>query len=199
MKDPKIDMYQHARPQSPLGATEGGGQMQTKPARVSFDTQLDTNSPPANGLRTGHHRSQTTVGVPRNGSVDASNSASGANSHAAESGSGRRAESTTRNVRPPTLVRAKSDHWMKSGSDTPRSDEEDFQLRHGWHEEYTSSEYLKLLNSVSALYFLVFSQLSVNLDVVAFRISTCISRKKDTTLEVYPETQLEAGPARTGA
>lgn len=47
------------------------------------------------------------------------------------------------------LQRAKSDYGPRSGLDKPTSGEDDdFAMRHGWQEEYTSSEYLKILHSV---------------------------------------------------
>lgn len=55
------------------------------------------------------------------------------------------------------LKRAKSDYgpsrmiFDKSNED----DEEDFAMRHGWQEEYTSSEYLKILHSVSSRSFII--------------------------------------------
>jgi regulator-associated protein of mTOR len=52
------------------------------------------------------------------------------------------------------LKRARSDYGPRGGSfEKPliidNEEEEDFAMRHGWQEEYTSSEYLKVLHSVS--------------------------------------------------
>lgn len=49
------------------------------------------------------------------------------------------------------LKRAKSDYGPSRATfDKPvvGDEEEDFAMRHGWQEEYTSSEYLKILHSV---------------------------------------------------
>jgi regulator-associated protein of mTOR len=49
------------------------------------------------------------------------------------------------------LKRARSDYGPQrvTFDKSPGEDEEDFAMRHGWQEEYTSSEYLKILHSVS--------------------------------------------------
>lgn len=49
------------------------------------------------------------------------------------------------------LKRTRSDYGpSRIGLDkqAPGDEEEDFAMRHGWQEEYTSSEYLKILHSV---------------------------------------------------
>lgn len=200
MRDPKLAMYQSARIQSSLDAMQGSNsqtQNMNKTARVSFDPQVETYSPPgadasitggggaAGGRRVsasgavgagsgsgsgagagtggggGHHRSQTTVGIQRNGSVSFAEPSSRADLEARvrplETGSGESSESTSKAVRPGGLIRAKSEHWSKAvdsdSSTAMKSDDEDLQLRHGWQEEYTSSEYLKILNSNFYMYF----------------------------------------------
>lgn len=52
----------------------------------------------------------------------------------------------------PALLRTKSDYGPRLGLDRapPSDDDEPFHIRHGWQEEYTSSEYLKILHSVSS-------------------------------------------------
>jgi regulator-associated protein of mTOR len=52
--------------------------------------------------------------------------------------------------RPTPLQRAKSDYGPRSvvSSQATTNEEDDFAMRHGWQEEYTSTEYLKLLHSV---------------------------------------------------
>lgn len=52
-------------------------------------------------------------------------------------------------------MRAKSDylpHHNVENPGLPKVDNEDLQIRHGWQEEHTSSEYLKVLNSVSEIF-----------------------------------------------
>jgi hypothetical protein len=51
-----------------------------------------------------------------------------------------------------TLHRTRSDYGPRSGIERSVSGEEDdFAMRHGWQEEYTSSEYLKMLHSVGVI------------------------------------------------
>lgn len=52
--------------------------------------------------------------------------------------------------RPTSLQRAKSDYGPRSGvgNKATANEDDDFAMRHGWQEEYTSTEYLKLLHSV---------------------------------------------------
>lgn len=78
------------------------------------------------------HRAQTTGEAGPNGNMSNGNS--------------------LRYGRPPApLLRAKSDYGPRRGSEKGAhgSDDEESQMRHGWEDEYTSSEYLALLNSVS--------------------------------------------------
>ena len=50
------------------------------------------------------------------------------------------------------LFRATTDLGPRQASPSrPSSDEEDWELRHGWEEQYNSEEYLTILNSVSIL------------------------------------------------
>lgn len=57
--------------------------------------------------------------------------------------------------RPLSLQRAKSDYGPRSAvnSKPATNDDDDFAMRHGWQEEYTSTEYLKLLHSNFYMYF----------------------------------------------
>lgn len=52
--------------------------------------------------------------------------------------------------RPSALQRAKSDYGPRSAINikATTNEEDDFAMRHGWQEEYTSTEYLKILHSV---------------------------------------------------
>ncbi|CRG85771.1 Regulatory-associated protein of mTOR [Talaromyces islandicus] len=54
----------------------------------------------------------------------------------------------------PSLQRAKSDYGPRSGLErSHQGEDDDFAMRHGWQEEYTSSEYLKILHSNFYMYF----------------------------------------------
>ncbi len=128
---------------------------QQRSVRVTFGPQADIYFPPANDAPAGgHQRSRTDVEQIQserllNARFD---NRTGPNAPPPGQTPESRPDVASRNGRPiSTLVRAKSDHWSRSGLDNGISTDgdEDFQLRHGWQEEYTSSEYLKILNSVS--------------------------------------------------
>ena len=56
-----------------------------------------------------------------------------------------------RHGRPTPLQRARSDFGPRQRSERVNkiAEEDLLHMRHGWHDEYTSNEYLSLLNSVS--------------------------------------------------
>lgn len=58
-----------------------------------------------------------------------------------------------RNGPPAPLQRARSDFGPRQRSErvTKIAEEDLLHMRHGWHDEYTSNEYLSLLNSVCTL------------------------------------------------
>jgi regulator-associated protein of mTOR len=125
---------------------------QQKSVRVTFGPQTDKYIPLSNNAPTGgHQRSRTDVEqIPSEGQSNARFN----NRNAPPPGQNPELwpDAAPRNGRPTsTLVRAKSEHWPRSGLDNgiSKDGDDDFQLRHGWQEEYTSSEYLKILNSVS--------------------------------------------------
>ncbi|KAL1959846.1 hypothetical protein VTO42DRAFT_991 [Malbranchea cinnamomea] len=129
-------------------------QSQGKAARVAFDVQPDTSSPPTSdhlAPSLGHQRSQTQVDLQRDVRPNGHRPPSGADSENTD------ITSAPKPTRPTaTLIRAKSDylpHYSAENAVVPRPDDEDFQLRHGWQEEHTSSEYLKVLNSNFYMYF----------------------------------------------
>lgn len=55
-----------------------------------------------------------------------------------------------RSGRPPPLARAKSDYGPRRAAEggPHEGDDESWKMRHGWEDEYSSTEYLSLLNSV---------------------------------------------------
>ncbi|WEW60552.1 Target of rapamycin complex 1 subunit kog1 [Emydomyces testavorans] len=151
-------MYLNARAR-PRTAEQMQGHAQNKSARVSFEPQITEYDPPVlepGTTSTGHHRSQT-VAFRGNGHIDVSNPVSGTTTPASGQSTAWIGETVNKGAARPTgaLVRAKSDHWPKSDADNnaKKDDDEDFELRHGWQEEYTSSEYLKILNSNFYMYF----------------------------------------------
>ncbi|GAB1217188.1 hypothetical protein ATERTT37_006419 [Aspergillus terreus] len=131
----------------------------TKTVRVAFGPDLETYIPPRDkspAPTPGHHRSFTTVErtQPPVTTPERPTSSAGENPTVAESRvTSDRASDSAR----PTaaLKRAKSDYGPRVGFDKSAAGEEDedIAMRHGWQEEYTSSEYLKILHSNFYMYF----------------------------------------------
>ncbi len=182
MRDPTSDMEQRDIPpqQQPQPQQEQTSSLQADPprrnnhksVRVAFGPDLETHIPPRERSPapplSNHHRSFTSVeqkqlflppGRPTSSSGENTNTTPTENSSrytsdqaGSESGGGGGGGG-----RPTALKRAKSDYGPRGGFSAPvladNDDEEDFAMRHGWQEEYTSSEYLKVLHSVSGYYW----------------------------------------------
>ncbi|KAK1147433.1 Target of rapamycin complex 1 subunit kog1 [Aspergillus melleus] len=134
----------------------------TKSVRVAFGPDLETHIPPRNrspAPTTSHHRSFTTVEhkpPPLTSPPGRPTSSSGENSAIIDSSPRLTSDRASDSARPTsTLKRAKSDYGPRVGFERSAfgDDEEDFAMRHGWQEEYTSSEYLKILHSNFYMYF----------------------------------------------
>ncbi|KAL2014174.1 hypothetical protein VTN00DRAFT_1699 [Thermoascus crustaceus] len=134
---------------------------QNKSVRVAFGPDLKTYIPPrdeSSALATGHHRSFTSV-EPRQAVVPLQTRPTSSAGHDAvvqEVAPGAPSDRVSGTGRPaPTLKRTKSDYGPRLGADQTATgdDDEDFAMRHGWQEEYTSSEYLKLLHSNFYMYY----------------------------------------------
>ena len=99
-----------------------------------------------------------------------------------------------RHGRPAPLQRARSDFGPRQRSERVNkiAEEDLLHMRHGWHDEYTSNEYLSLLNSVCTPVRLEISHLMNN------RLSTCITPTNDTILVGYPNQGLKHGPTQIG-
>ncbi|KAJ6081381.1 hypothetical protein N7499_006255 [Penicillium canescens] len=161
MRDPTTDM-EHIS-QQPTNGSTAPRRNPNKSARVAFGPELETTIPSRErspAPLAGHHRSFTTVeqrqpslalpGRPTSSSGE--NLSSGIDSDAPpRRPSPRRSESS----RPAVLKRARSDYGPSriTFDKAPGDDDEDFAMRHGWQEEYTSSEYLKILHSNFYMYF----------------------------------------------
>lgn len=155
MKDPTANMEEHPQQTITNGPTESRRQ---KSARVAFGPELETTIPARErspAPLSSHRRSFTTIEQtqpsktppPRPTSSAGENAAPGSESPPRRP-SPRRAESS----RPGMLKRARSDYGPSRvifDRHASGDGEEDFAMRHGWQEEYTSSEYLKILHSVS--------------------------------------------------
>ncbi|KAE8146325.1 WD-repeat protein Mip1 [Aspergillus avenaceus] len=163
MKDPRLAMeknsiMEHQETASPVEPRKNTG----KSVRVAFGPDLETYIPPRDkspAPTPGHHRSFTTVErrQPPIPTPDRPTSSSAGEGPAITDDNPRltsdRASDTARPTS--TLKRAKSDYGPRLGLDKSAAgdDEEDFAMRHGWQEEYTSSEYLKILHSNFYMYF----------------------------------------------
>ncbi|CAG8290960.1 unnamed protein product [Penicillium olsonii] len=156
MRDPTTDMEPSSQ-QTTNGSTSSRRNPH-KSVRVAFGPDLETTIPARErspAPLAGHHRSLTTVEqkppalahpAPRPTSSSGDNIAIG--EAPPRRPSPRRSESS----RPAMLKRAKSDYGPSriTFDKVAGDDDEDFAMRHGWQEEYTSSEYLKILHSVSS-------------------------------------------------
>jgi regulator-associated protein of mTOR len=157
MKDPTLDM--NSKPTMEQQASTGHAEPRKNPSksvRVAFGPDLETHIPPRDKSPTptpGHHRSFTTVERrhPLIPTPDRPTSSSAGESPAVIEDTRLTNDRASDSARPSTLKRARSDYGPRLGFDIAAAgeEEEDFAMRHGWQEEYTSSEYLKVLHSVS--------------------------------------------------
>lgn len=156
MRDPSLNMEQNTAGRLQPATSNGAEprKHQNKSVRVTFGPDLDTYILPRDDSPVpvqGHHRSFTLQTVPPQ-QVRPTSSSAGENPVAVtDSPPNITSDRASDSGRPGTLKRAKSDYGPRLGVDkaTTGDDEEDFAMRHGWQEEYTSSEYLKILHSVS--------------------------------------------------
>ncbi|PYH95563.1 hypothetical protein BO71DRAFT_322938 [Aspergillus ellipticus CBS 707.79] len=133
-----------------------------KSVRVAFGPDLETHIPPRDmspAPLSGHHRSFTTVEQKQPPVItpDRPTSSSASENPAIIETTSRLASDRASETARPTaaLKRAKSDYGPRVGFEKPfpGDEEEDIAMRHGWQEEYTSSEYLKVLHSNFYMYF----------------------------------------------
>ncbi|KAJ5523130.1 hypothetical protein N7513_012674 [Penicillium frequentans] len=158
MRDPTAEMEPSTQPPATNGSTEP---RRNKSVRVAFGPDLETTIPTRERSPapiSSHHRSFTTVEQRQPSITPPVRPTSSAGDNAALSPdepprrpSPRRSESS----RPAMLKRAKSDYGPSrvTFDKIAGEEEEDFAMRHGWQEEYTSSEYLKILHSNFYMYF----------------------------------------------
>lgn len=146
MRDPNLNMEQNHTGQEAIAPAA-----EPRRSRVTFGPATDADIRPRDESPrplTAHHRSLTSIETQRLDltSTPARPNSSGENTGAADGPPDRASVG-----RPaPALQRTKSDYGPRSGVDRSVSgDDDDFAMRHGWQEEYTSSEYLKILHSVS--------------------------------------------------
>ncbi|KAL4920921.1 raptor N-terminal caspase like domain-containing protein [Aspergillus aurantiobrunneus] len=162
MRDPTRDMEQ--RDTTPQQASslqaEPPRRNNQKSVRLAFGADLETHIPPRDkspAPLSNHHRSFTSV-EHKQPPPARPTSSSGENATSTETSSRYTSDQGSDSARPTAaLKRAKSDYGPRGGFSTPvlvdNEDEEDFAMRHGWQEEYTSSEYLKVLHSNFYMYF----------------------------------------------
>ncbi|KAI2792506.1 Target of rapamycin complex 1 subunit mip1 [Penicillium oxalicum] len=158
MRDPTADMEESS--QQP--ATNGDEPRRpTRSVRVAFGPELETTIPARDrspAPMSGHHRSFTSVEQMSSSLAQPSRptSSGGENAGNSQAELPRRPSARgSENGRPAMLKRARSDYGPSTVTfDKSLGDEEeDFAMRHGWQEEYTSSEYLKILHSNFYMYF----------------------------------------------
>ncbi|PYH83994.1 hypothetical protein BO82DRAFT_278300 [Aspergillus uvarum CBS 121591] len=133
-----------------------------KSVRVAFGPDLETHIPPRDispAPVAGHHRSFTTVEAkppPVITPERPTSSSAGENSVIFDVNPRLTMDRPAESARPTAaLKRARSDYGPRVGFDKAINgdEEEDIAMRHGWQEEYTSSEYLKVLHSNFYMYF----------------------------------------------
>lgn len=154
MRDPTTEMEQN--PHNPPTNGSTGPRRNQKSVRVAFGPDLETTIPTRQrspAPLSSHHRSFTTIEQKHTSITPPVRPMSSAGEDAPllpdspppRRPSPRRSETS----RPAMLKRAKSDYGPSRVTfEKSADDEEDFAMRHGWQEEYTSSEYLKILHSV---------------------------------------------------
>lgn len=204
MRDPTAEMEENTHQATTNGSSEP--RRTNKSVRVAFGPGLDSTIPARErspAPLSSHHRSFTTVEQKQPSLTPPARPTSSAGENAAlavdtpppRRPSPRRAETS----RPAMLKRARSDYGpSRALLDKSADDEEDFAMRHGWQEEYTSSEYLKILHSVRMCRS-VECGVDIGTNIHTLRISTCISRKSATRQTAFPEIPWEAGQVKTGA
>ncbi|KAL5043499.1 hypothetical protein BDW71DRAFT_187813 [Aspergillus fruticulosus] len=164
MRDPTIDMEQRNITPQQASSLQAEAPRRTtqKSVRVAFGPDLETHIPPRQrspASLSNHHRSFTTVEHHKPPPPARPTSSSGENTTPTESSSRFTSDQDSSGSARPTaaLKRAKSDYGPRGGFDKPvlvdNEEDEDFAMRHGWQEEYTSSEYLKVLHSNFYMYF----------------------------------------------
>lgn len=200
---PDMDHKPNGQPHA-TNPTAAGEPRKTKTVRVTLDsstpvpTREREQSPAALGHHHHHHhRSLTHIDVqkPSISAVTPNGNPSSEDKPAEEANAAPARSSAS--GRPTALQRARSDYGPRVGRDQPvQAEEDDVAMRHGWQEEYTSSEYLKLLHSVGFQRNL----LGVwRAQLIAVRISTCTSQKSAMRRPASPGIRTAAGPSRTGA
>ncbi|KAL4935665.1 hypothetical protein BDV06DRAFT_206558 [Aspergillus oleicola] len=164
MRDPTKDMEQRDTPPQQQASSlqaDPPRRSNQKSVRVAFGPDLETHIPPRDRSPApiaSYRRSFTSV-EQKPTPPGRPTSSSGENTTSnTENSSPYTSDHRSENTRPTAaLKRAKSDYGPRGGFDKPvfvdYEDEEDFAMRHGWQEEYTSSEYLKILHSNFYMYF----------------------------------------------
>ena len=99
-----------------------------------------------------------------------------------------------RQGRPPALQRARSDFGPRQRSERVNkiAEEDLLHMRHGWHDEYTSNEYLSLLNSVRD------SKGFQDVYLIHSRLSICTILTNGMTPVEYPNQAQKHGPTQIG-
>ncbi|KAL2829382.1 raptor N-terminal caspase like domain-containing protein [Aspergillus pseudoustus] len=164
MRDPTRDMEQRNTATQQASSLQADPPRSSNPksVRVAFGPDLETFIPPRERSPqpiTGHHQRSLTNVEHKQPPSGRPTSSSGENTASTTENSSRYASGQESDSARPTaaLKRARSDYGPRGGFEKAitidNEDEEDFAMRHGWQEEYTSSEYLKVLHSNFYMYF----------------------------------------------
>ena len=158
MRDPNLNIDRNSTGQRPAAMAHGAEprRSQNKAVRVAFGPDLDIYIPPRGDsplpVQEQHAPFNAVEQRPDVGSMTLRpTSSSGENITASEEVSDLPSDRVLGGGRPiPALQRAKSDYGPRAGAEkSSPGEDDDLEMRHGWQEEYTSSEYLKVLHSVS--------------------------------------------------
>lgn len=165
MKDFDLNMDQEQNPTVKRQMSNAQAEPRRNPnklVRVAFGPDSESQAPSRDkspAPTTGHHRSFTTLDQklppPTSTSGRPTSSSAGDNPVLVADVRPRLPSDRASDSGRPSaaLKRARSDYGPRVGLDRAvfGDDDEDFAMRHGWQEEYTSSEYLKVLHSVSKI------------------------------------------------
>lgn len=163
MKDSDLNMDQEQNPTMKQQISNAQAEPRRNPnklVRVAFGPDSESQAPSRDkspAPTTGHHRSFTSLDQklpPPTSNLGRPTSSSAGDNPVLVADDRPRLPSdrASDSGRPSAaLKRARSDYGPRLGLDRAvlGDDDEDFAMRHGWQEEYTSSEYLKVLHSVS--------------------------------------------------
>lgn len=177
MRDPTLN--RESKPYSSMRNGVNGGNL-PEPDQDAFDSRHELNNRPKSAI--GLHGTYDELYRLQNGTSESNVDVE--NQPGPPLGNGR----------PATLQRARSDFGPLQRSERVNkiAEEDLLHMRHGWHDEYTSNEYLSLLNSVGALVHRFNQHLMNN------RPSICTTPTNGTILAEFLNRARKHGPTLIG-